>query len=336
MKSSKKTAKNTIFSSLPADFDKVKAYTKKYSKVADVKGYHITKAMIGMVLFFTRSLSWRSAYRAGALLGKLMYLLKIRKKVAMTNLDIVYGDKKSYGEKDRIYYQSLVNFGRVIINFTRVPFQDESFWREKCELKSEDALKRIVNGKKGILFIAGHIGQMDLAAGKLGMSGYPISVVGKKIKNPVINRAIVEARNSMNVGTIKNSDSIRRILKGINRGESIVIVLDQNMKLHRGIFIDWMGRVASSIKAAAYLAQKTGASVLSGCLFQRGPDKFELVLTDEIPWVPFPDDPEKELKINAQKQSDIVQGIIYEHPELWFWIHRRWKIQPKGMTNPYE
>ena len=336
MEKLQKSVKKMVFDTYPSPVEKVSEYTRRYSRSAKVKGHYFTRAIITVLLFFARSLSWKGAYRIGAWIGKLFYHFKVRRNVAMTNLDIVYGDKKSTEEKDHIYRESLINFGRVIINYMRLPYLGESFWRDSCEWKNECILWEALNRKKGALLLSGHIGMMDLAGGKLGMSGYPVAVVGKIIKSPVLDKYIVDARNSMNLGTIKHRDSMKRILEGIRRGEAIAMALDQNMKPSQGVFINWMGRVASSIRSAAYVARETGAPVVTGYLFQKGPDKFELVISEEVPWESYPHDPEKELRINTQKQSDSIQRIIYEHPELWFWIHQRWKVQPEGVPSPYK
>lgn len=336
MEKLQKSAKEIVFDTYPSPVEKVSEYTRRYSRSVKVKGHYFTRAIIAVLLFFARCLSWKGAYRTGAWIGKLFYHFKVRRKVAMTNLDIVYGDKKSIEEKDHIYRESLINFGRVIINHMRFPFQGESFWRDQWKFKNEDLLREVLNRKKGALFITGHIGMMDLAGGKFGMCGYPIAVIAKRIKNPVVNKAAIDARNSMNLGTIKHRNSMKRILEGIRRGEAIAMALDQNMKPSQGVFINWMGRVASSVRSAAYVAQETGAPVLAGYSIQHGPDKFELVISEEVPWEPYPEDPEKELMINTQNQSNAVQKIIYEHPELWFWIHQRWKVQPEGVSSPYK
>jgi len=251
-------------------------------------------------------------------------------------MDIVYGDKKTAKEKDRIYKASMINFGRVIINYLRLPYMGPSFWENNCSLNNELILKDVMNRRKGALLLAGHIGMMDLAGGKLGMCGYPVAVIGKKIKNPAIDRVVVESRNAMNLGTINYKNSMVRILKGIRRGEAVAMALDQNMKPRYGVFINWMGRVASSVRSAALVARETGAPVLVGYCYQKDIARFEVVITEEVTWEPYPDDPEKEILINTQKQSDALQRIIYDNPELWFWIHRRWKLQPEGTPNPYK
>jgi len=329
------TSRKMVFDTYPVPLHKVTEYTRKHSIISEVKGHYLTRAIIKVFLFLARNLSWNAAYHIGAWIGRLLYRLKVRRDVAMTNLDIVYGDQKNLEEKDRIYRESLINFGRVIVNHLRLPYLDESFWRDQCEWKNEHIIREALNRKRGAILISGHIGMMDLAGGLFGMSGYPVALVAKKIKNPVFDYLISNARRSMNLGTIKARKSMNRIIEGIRGGEAVIMVLDQNMKPNLGVFINWMGRIASSVRSVAYIARETGAPVIAGYFYQKGPDKFEAVITEEVTWEAHPDDPEKELLINTQKQSDAVQKIIYEHPELWFWVHRRWKNQPKGVASPY-
>ncbi len=327
--------KNFRFDTYPAPLDKVTAYTQEHSINVAVKGHYGLRIMIKLLLWFAQSLSWTWAYRIGTGIGLLLYGIRLRRNIAMVNLDIVFGDQKSRKEKMKIYKTSLINCGRVVINYLRIPFMGASFWRENVEWKSEEILREVMNRKKGVLLIAGHFGMMDLPGGKLGMSGYPVAVVGKRIKNPAINRFAIETRNAMNLGTIAHKDSMKRILDGIGRGEAVAMALDQNMKSKQGVFIDWMGRTASSVRSGAFVAKKTGAPVVAGYMVQLSPDRFEFVVSEEVSWKSYPNDLEQELLINTQRQSNAVQRIILAQPELWFWIHRRWKRQPEGVPSPY-
>ena len=336
MKTIKKVKKNIHFDSYPAPLEQVTAYARKYSQSADVKGYHFAKWAVRLLLKWAQSLSWKTAYRVGTGIGDLLYRLRLRRDVAMTNLNIVYGMTKTLSEKERIYRESMRNLGRVVINYLRLPYMGPEFWQNKCDWKNEEILKDAYNRKKGVILVSGHIGMMDLAGGKLGMCGYPAGFVGKSVRHPVFNKLALESRRAMNVCAINYKDSATRILRGIKRGEAIGMALDQNMKRKYGMFIDWMGKPAMSVKAPAMLARRTGAAVIAGYSYQKGIDRFEMVVTEEIPWEACPEDPEKEIRINNQNQADAIQRIIYAKPELWFWIHRRWKNQPDGMPNPYK
>jgi KDO2-lipid IV(A) lauroyltransferase len=327
---------NMLFDAFPAPLDQIKAYTRRYTRQAPLKGHYGTRFVLFVMSAGARRLSWKWAYRVGGCIGRMLYLLKIRRDVAMTNLDIVYGETKTDGEKERIYRKSLLNLGQVVINYFRLPHMGPDFWQSNCEWKNEHILRDAMNRKKGALLIAGHIGMMDLAGGKLGWGGYPVAVIGKNIKNPVIDRFVIEGRKAMNLGTINPKNSMARIMEGIRRREAIAMAIDQNMKKKYGIFLDWMGRTASCVRSAAYVARETGVPVVTGYMAQTDVDRFELVITEAIEWESVPDDPQRELAINAQKQSDALQRIVYDKPELWFWIHRRYKYQPDGVPNPYK
>ncbi|MBW2633274.1 MAG: hypothetical protein JRE14_03940 [Deltaproteobacteria bacterium] len=336
METNKKEKKDLRFNSYPAPLEQVTAYAREYSQTTEVKGYHFTQLVVSLLLKWAQGLSWRTAYRVGTGIGNLLYRLKLRRDVAITNLDIVYGTTKTLSEKERIYRESMLNLGRVIVNYLRLPYMGPEFWQNNWDWKNEKVLQDAYNRKKGVILVSGHIGMMDLSGGKLGMCGYPAGMVGKKISHPVFNKLTLDSRRAMNICAINHKNSAIRILRGIRRGEAIGMALDQNMKPQYGMFIDWMGKPALSVKAPAMVARRTGAAVIAGYSYQKDIDRFEMVITEEVPWEACPEDPEKEILINNQNQADAIQRIIYANPELWFWIHRRWKNQPNGMSNPYK
>ncbi|MDO9262943.1 MAG: hypothetical protein Q7U02_03185 [Desulfosalsimonadaceae bacterium] len=240
--------KEFAFDSLPVSVEMIQDYIQRFFPRNLEKGNWIQALLLKTALGLIRRLPISAAWYLGAFIGYSLYFIKIRSDVAAVNLDIVYGDTKSASEKKAIYKASLINFGHVIVNYLRLPFAGESFWSNHCELVNQAVLKEAINQKKGVLFVGGHIGMWDMAGGKVGMSGYPTSVVAKKIGNPVVNRFVADARSSMNMGQIANKNTMERIFASLKRGEAIVLA----------------------------------------------------------------------------------------HPELWFWIHKRWKIRPEGEANPYE
>ena len=324
-----------MFGELPVSAEAIQAHIQRFFPLKQEKESWIQAFLLKIALAFIWRLSVNAAWNLGTFIGNCLYLINIRRDVAAVNLDIVYGDTKSAFEKNAIYRASLINFGHVIINYLRLPFKGKSFWENHFEIVNEKVLKEAINRKKGILALGGHIAMYDLGGGGAGMSGYPVSVVARRIDNPVVNRFVAEARASMNMGQIANKNTMDQIVSVLKRGEVIVLAIDQNMNKERGVFVDWMGKQASSIKSTAYIVRKTGAAVIPAITIQTGPETLQLVMGEELEWLSCPDDPEKELLMNTQNYAWAVQKNIMKYPELWLWIHKRWKIRPEGETSPY-
>ncbi|HPM75775.1 MAG TPA: lysophospholipid acyltransferase family protein [bacterium] len=320
--------------SFPWTKEKIRRYLATHNRRVAVQGNLPLRLAVWLAVRLARSLSWEGAYRLGGWIGRALYGLKVRRPVAMTNLDIVFGESKTASEKDDIYRRSLLNFGRQAINYLRIPLMDEAFWRDCFKLENEHVLHNAYNQGRGVVFLYMHFGPWELPGGKISFAGYPISVVAKKIKNPVIDKLVVEARDAMGLGTIAHRDSMERIRAGLARGEGVIMVIDQNMKRSQGMFVEWLGRAASTPRSTAWIVRETGAPVISGYAVQSGPRQFKMVLTEEVMWI-ADEDPQEELRLNTQRYVDDVQRHIYAMPEQWFWLHRRWKIQPEGVENPY-
>ena len=320
----------------PLPPDQLIAVMEANTRKVEVKGHHVTKMLIRLLVIPFRKLSWEGAYKFGSAIGRLLARLRIRRDVAMTNLDIVYGNRKTPAEKEAFYRACLENFGRQMVNYLRAPLlADETLLQENYELINFELVDQAYNRGKGVLFIWGHHGAWEMPAAAVNFLGYPVSLVGKKIKNPVVDQFTLEARNTLRIATFNHRDSMKKILASLRRGEGAIMVVDQNMKRSQGVFVDFMGRIASTIRSSAYIARETGATVLTGYSIQTGPKRFRLEVTEEIPYETDPD-PERELLLNTKKHAAAYGRVIYAHPEDWFWLHRRWKVQPEGVPNPYD
>jgi Kdo2-lipid IVA lauroyltransferase/acyltransferase len=323
------------FTRFPAPLEQVKAYVGANSRKAKSAGNPLVGKLIRLLIRCVQALSWEQAFALGGYLGAAMAAMGIRRQVAAANLDIVYKGRLNAAEKRRIYKASWVNFGRVVINHMRLPYQPPDFWAAHVRFPQEQTLQALYGRGRGVIMVCGHLGMMDLSGGRLGQCGYPVAVVAKPMRSPSIDTLVVTARSAMNLSTISHRNSARRILKGLRNGEAVVFIADQNMKRSQGIFVDWFGQPASVSPAAAVFARQTKAPVVVGYLEQTGPKQFVMHMSAPLPWISLADDPDAELVANTQNQAKAYQRMISEKPELWFWIHRRWKIQPDGKKWPY-
>jgi KDO2-lipid IV(A) lauroyltransferase len=329
------TEKITEKLSVPLSDDQVMALVHPYFTNRHVQGQYVTRFMLTFLILICSRAPWFISSAMGGCLGRLACLLKVRKNVAIRNLDLAFGDKKTPAEKDKIYRDSLHNLGHVLINYLRVPRLDKKFWSQNCTWVNREVINRAYARGKGVLFVAGHFGMYDLCGGMIACSGYPFFAVGKTIKNPAVNRFIHTARQRFNLETIPNKDTMQHIIDLLGRGFGVGMVLDQDMPRHRGVFVDWFGHPASTVRSSAYVARKTGCAVIPVSFYQVQTGRFEMMVGEEIQWLDHPQDREEEMRLNTEEHCKAIQRWIYEKPELWFWIHKRYKTQPDPEYDPY-
>ncbi len=101
------------FDRLPVSVEEIQTYTQMHFLQKEIKGHFIKRLSVWLIISFFKLLPYWLAYRIGTFIGRILYFLKTGKHVALTNLDIVYGDTKSAEGKKAIYRASLLNFGLV-------------------------------------------------------------------------------------------------------------------------------------------------------------------------------------------------------------------------------
>ena len=102
--------------------------------------------------------------------------------------------------------------------------------------------------------------------------------------------------------------------------------MDQNVDWYEGVFVDFMGHRACTNKGLTLLALKTGAPVVPVFMIRekRG---FRAEFGSEIPFLKT-GDKQKDIEVNTRQYNRIIENMIRQFPDQWFWIHQRWKTKP--------
>lgn len=178
----------------------------------------------------------------------------------------------------------------------------------------------------GVVIISPHFGNWELV-GSVCASFAPSMAIVFPQSNPYTDRLINQVRNSNNIQTVNTGISVKEVLKAIKNGVNIGFLADQNAG-DNGIFVDFMGRPASTAKGPIAIALKTGASVIMTFMIREKDDTHCMIITEEIK-LEKTGDLEKDIVTNTKKWTAILEDYVKRYPDHWFWVHRRWKTQPK-------
>ncbi len=189
----------------------------------------------------------------------------------------------------------------------------------------EDSLKR----GKGVLFATAHLGNWELSAFAHALMASPMHFVVRALDNPRIDSLVLRLRTLSGNQVIEKRDFARGILRALYNNEAVGILIDQNMSLDDGIFVDFFGIPACVDKSFAKLAARSGAAIIPGFAFWSDQER-KYILKFYPPLYASGD-----LQADTQSIHAQLEAAIREHPEQWLWMHRRWKTRPAGEAPLY-
>jgi KDO2-lipid IV(A) lauroyltransferase len=296
------------------------------------------KLEFALVWFLVRTLGLlpRSAARwFGACIGSVAFATVPRlRQVGMKNLALAFPEK-SHAEHQNILRGMYRSLGWQLAEFCQMPrytlAQASRFIRYDG---LENYLKARARGK-GVLVLTGHIGAWELSSFYHSLAGYPMSMVIRRLDNPLVDRYVNQIRCQHGNRVLHKDDFARGLIAAMRAGETVGVLMDTNMTPPQGVFVEFFGKAACTAAGVARLALRTGAAVLPGFLiWELSENRYVLHFMPILELANTGDD-ERDAATNTQLFTRTLENIIRQHPEQWLWVHRRWKTRPPGEAKLY-
>jgi KDO2-lipid IV(A) lauroyltransferase len=145
------------------------------------------------------------------------------------------------------------------------------------------------------------------------------------MSNPGVDAWIRELRRRAGVQSIDAGSEVRAIYEKLRDNEWVAMLADQDAR-RRGVFVPFMGRLASTPLGPARISVATGAPIIMGRAVRRADGRHDLRIEPALE-VGDPKAPEAALRLTT-RHVVVLERWVRERPELWFWLHRRWKTRP--------
>jgi Kdo2-lipid IVA lauroyltransferase/acyltransferase len=263
----------------------------------------------------------------GRRLGDCVYsILRIRRKVVIQNLTMVFGNDKSKAEIKHIAKYTYRNFGMTLMEFIRLPILTAEYIRNYTTFEGQEYLDLVLAQNRGGIIISGHFNNWELLGAAHTFSNYKVTVYARKLRNAVVNDLVNGNRAKVGMNIISKPVATREIIKALKANHIIAFLIDQDARSH-GIFVNFFGKPASTFRGPAAFAVRTKTPILS--MFMTREHQAYHVIHIEPPLIPNPDaDEEKEILRLTQLATNALETYIRRYPDQYFWFHKRWKTQP--------
>jgi KDO2-lipid IV(A) lauroyltransferase len=241
--------------------------------------------------------------------------------------------EKTPAEREAIARASLLHLAWLAAEVITVPR-----WRTRlpdyvrlapgAERVFRDAMGR----GRGLLYVAGHVGNWELMAQRVPMLGpWPAATIAKATPDARLNALIERARADGGVETLWREDpaTARAMIRCFKQNKILGLLIDQDTQV-QGVFVPFFGRPAYTPRAAADLALRFRAPVVVGTCRRLGPrpgDGHEVIAVS-VPYDPEAPDREAEAIRLTAACTAVLEDAIRRNPAEWVWMHERWKTAP--------
>ncbi len=286
----------------------------------------IEYAAVSSVAMMVRILPLTLVRRLGETLGSMFYRVDVaHRRIALANLEAAF-PKRPVEERDIIARSMFQHFGRLLLELLKYSSLSKERQLALVDWEGEERVRLALAQGKGILFCTGHFGFWEQQALAHALKFEPMGVMARPLDNPKLHALLERIRTSNGNDVVYRRGAVRKALRLLAGGKGVGILIDQHMTSADAIYVDFFGRPAATTSTLAALAIRTGSPVIPLFAFPVAGGRYRMIY--EHPVEPPPDDSEDAVRQFTQRCTDVLEMHVRRHPELWLWMHRRWRDAP--------
>ena len=286
----------------------------------DRMGYLTARVLI----FIFEIIPLAVALRIGGILGRGVFYVSKKRRVAYINLKAALGTQLTPSERwkaVRDHFGCMGQSAVEVMSFKQMRRKHHDLNVKGHGLERYEALLR--SGHGGVLITA-HFGNWELLQVWSGLRGTPIHVLTREQKYPKINGLINELRESHGSVSIPRGAGIRGLIRALREKKMVGVLGDQSAGKTEGIILPFFGRRTSVPIGAFQLAHRTDAFIMPFFIVRTGGPQHE-VYSEEV----LKDDPSLEssarIEFQALQYLKVLEDFVRKFPNQWLWENKRWK-----------
>jgi KDO2-lipid IV(A) lauroyltransferase len=259
----------------------------------------------------------------GTAIGLAIYTIdRGHRRLAVANLRAAF-PHRSARECRQIARHTFGHFGRLLTALLKFSTLTPGQMRERVEFAGAERVEDAHAQGRGVLLITGHFGFWELNALVHALRLPPIAVLARALDNPHLHALLERVRTSTGNSVIYRRGAVRRVLRVLNGNGAVAMLIDQHIQSADSVVVEFFNRPASTTSALAAIAARTGAPVIPVFALPLPGGRYRMVY--EHPVAPPAGEDGAALRDFTQRCTDVLEMYVRRYPDLWLWMHRRWR-----------
>lgn len=266
----------------------------------------------------------------GATLGLLLYALHgPRRRVVQINIARCFPELPER-ERERLVRRHFRAFGRTLIEVALAWWAGPRRLRRLVRFRNPHHYEEALSAKRPIIFLAPHFLGLEIAGIRLSLDT-PLVSVFHGTKNRLVRELMWRARTRFGLKLIEYDRPFTSLVRAVKSGTPLYYLPDQDAGRRHSVFAPFFRIPAATFTALPRLAQMTDAVVILCVAYQRSWGRgYDVVFHPPLANFPSADPLADTTRMNAE-----IERAVRQHPEQYFWLHKRFKTRPPGEPTFY-
>ena len=259
-------------------------------------------------------------------LGRLAYAVDgWHRRIALDNLAHAFPGRPA-AERRQLARATFAHFGSLLLEILKFGTWSRERMLAAVESEGEERVWQAYQQGRGVLFFTGHFGYWEMQAITQPLRVKPVSVLARPLDNVALNELLERIRTQTGNSVIYRQGAMRKVLRELAANHGIALLIDQHLHTPDAVYVDFFQRPAATTSALAALALRTGAPIIPVFALPLRGGRYRLVYEHPVE-PPRLDGPEA-IRELTQRCTDVLEMYVRRHPDLWLWMHRRWRDRP--------
>jgi Kdo2-lipid IVA lauroyltransferase/acyltransferase len=257
--------------------------------------------------------------RLGALAGK---VLRRRDRLGMKNLRETFPERTE-AELRRILDETWIHFGRQALQYLNLRNASLDQLAAKCRFVNQHLLDESIARGKGTMVLSAHWGDWEIGALVIMSLVRNVLSVARPLDNDLLERDLQVLREKTGAEIVDRRKAARVLLRGLSENAVVCLLPDQAVIPREGVLVPFLGRPAWTTPAPAKMALRAGSTIVFAFCkvdgFGHTVEFEEPIRVDELT------EDERDPVALTKRINDVISARITARPELFLWMHDRWK-----------
>ena len=247
------------------------------------------------------------------------------------NLDLAFDNKLSQKEKRRIGIDAFMNLIDTTFGIIERDKMEKSEVMQKVTFENDEIVKAYQKAGKQFIFVTGHYGNWELLSQSIAIHfNLTLVGVGRELDSKKMDEVLIKNRERFNVEMVYKKGAMKGCIKAIAQKKTIGVLVDQSLGIHQSIDVSFFNHETTHTPIASILSRKFGLDLIPAYISTEDYENYKVSIYPAIKSLKT-EHQEEDLQKLTQAQADIMEKVIRQQPNQWFWQHKRWKAYSKEL-----